>query len=193
MTLRDSIVAGKTTGDRGLDLAIVLLGELDGDFGEPWLHFEQDLQKHPGELLLLTAQWEESLVHYIFHPDNTMKATRRGHLVCQISRDKVMLGFEKQYGNVTLPIDRYVVTEQKGGSWPPVRECREPITLLELTTEFPVNRLAFYPPKPDEYVIGTEAVADKLDWWFLDVHGYHGRKVGQEISTLLGLEQIRSG
>lgn len=191
--LRKAIVQGGTTDDRQLDLAIVLMDKLNRDDGVLWSEFERTLRQNPGQLLMITKSWQEGMVKHIIdtgcrHGEMTVRA----HIVCVVSKVDPILSFEKEFGNAMLPIDRYIVVQEEADKWPAVVECPNPVSLLEMVTSLPGMHMMLYPPKSENYVVGTEAVMKKLEAYLyrLTLSAGRDRNPTQEIMALLGIEHF---
>lgn len=117
----DRIRKGETTEDRQLDLALILKGDTDRKSGLIYLEFEQELQQHPGELVMINTSWEDEIVHYFSPVEHSPTRTKYAHFIGVIS-DNPILGCTEG-AMLMLPIDRLIVlnthslnTAQEGGA-----------------------------------------------------------------------------
>ncbi|MEK7202303.1 MAG: hypothetical protein AAB669_02145 [Patescibacteria group bacterium] len=177
---------GDTTGSRQLDLAILAKRSLDEAIGLPYYEFEQELQAHPGELVVMKQTWQEPTVRYCMDP---------GHSVPTRPVSEYLFGVIREAENVDVlgaaGLYSYLETA--------VILRRDDYQLGEVLAA-PFSMLSFVSPlggwkpssDPKNYCVGNTEVAEEMTKFRYSICSFasNGEELFSMVCRALGVEYV---
>ncbi|MEK7170983.1 MAG: hypothetical protein AAB774_01595 [Patescibacteria group bacterium] len=186
--LIERIRKGETTDDRQLDLALAICRSVDRDKGQNYLELEQQLQAHPGELVLIGTSWEEDMIKHCFSPPgwHSPTTTEYAYVVGLISMQPALKYDQEGRSGLLLPLEKMLLLRPNFSMEEEVESVKDSVLpVAELGVHFWT-----WQPNTTNYSVGNEKVLRRLETICLCSACYQGYQPN-ELLRAFGIEHFQ--